>query len=101
MWLQGNFERKDKPDRIGVVFSVVELSDQQVVLAHVREPGAAQQGRAKQLIEDTARIVPVYVVYPDNQRRFYMREALQVRAVRWQAELETLQEIPAAEIKRT
>jgi hypothetical protein len=40
-------------------------------------------------------------VYPDNQRRFYMREALQVHAVRWQAELEALQEITVAEIKRT
>src|SRR6185369_706015 len=50
VWLRGQLERKDRPDRIGIVFSAAEMADRQVVLAHVRKPGADKTGRGQELI---------------------------------------------------
>jgi len=70
VWLQGQLDRKDRPDRIGIVFATADMSvhQQQVVIAYVRKPGADKTGRGAELLNILAQQVPVAIIRWDGTR---------------------------------
>lgn len=63
LWLAGHLERKDRPDRIGIVFATADiLPGQPVIMAYVRKPDADKSGRGKELLDLLSQLYPVCVV---------------------------------------
>jgi hypothetical protein len=58
------------------VFSTAEMADQQVVLAHVRKPGADKEGRGQELIGLLAQQFPVCIIRADGTRSLALPEEL-------------------------
>lgn len=68
VWLAGQLEKKDRPDRLGIVFATADMDVRQIVIAYVRKPGADKTGRGAELLEIIAQQVPVAIVRWDGTR---------------------------------
>lgn len=85
MWLQGEFGRKHRPDRLGIVFAVGEMPFGQVVMAYVRKPGADKTGVGAELLNIVGSQIPVCILRSDGTRAVLLPEdrkdiAAQIRA---------------------
>lgn len=69
MWLDSHFQSGDRPDRIGVMFSVHAVKGTPVITAHELRPDASRSGRAKTLIEQLAEGFFVLVISADGAQR--------------------------------
>lgn len=76
VWIQGQLEHQDRPDRLGIVFSTAEMVDRQIVLAHVRKPGADKTGRGQELISLLAQVLPVCILRANGTRSVALPEDL-------------------------
>jgi hypothetical protein len=68
LWLQGQGGRKDRPDRVGIVFATADMEVRQVVIAFVRKPGADKAGRGFEIMHTLAQQVPVCILRWDGTR---------------------------------
>jgi hypothetical protein len=92
IWLGGAsslLDRKDRPDRIGIVFATAEMVDRQVVIAYVRRPNADKSGRGKELIGKLAGFLPVCISRWDGTRSIALPEELGHLVPRLRAEFNT------------
>jgi hypothetical protein len=76
LWLEGHLDRKDRPDRVGIVFATAEMPGRQVVIAYVRKPGADKSGHGKELLERLTQACPVCIVRHDGTRSVMVTEDL-------------------------
>lgn len=76
LWLGGHFDRKDRPDRTGIVLATGEMQWGQVVFAYVRKPGADASGRGAELLRTLAERVPVCVTRWNGKRSVLVPEEL-------------------------
>lgn len=74
LWLGEHFDRKDRPDRVGIVFATGEMKIGQVVFAYVRKPGADKSGRGKELLDTITQRIPVCIVRWDGTRTIMLTE---------------------------
>lgn len=86
MWLQGEFDKKDRPDRIGIVFATAEMAGQQVVFAYVRKNDADLSGRGKQLIDLMGSLIPVCIFRRDGTKRIALPETMEALIPQLRAE---------------
>ena len=86
-WLQGLFDRKDRPDRIGIVFATAELPGLQAVIAWVRKDGAHERGRGHELLALLARQVPVCILLRDGTKKLMINEDMEWRIPEIRAKL--------------
>lgn len=77
LWLAGSFDRKDRPDRIGIVFGTAHMQGTEVVMAWVRKPGADKVGRGQELINMLARQgIPVCISRWDKTKSILVPESM-------------------------
>ena len=70
MWLDGHFGSKDRPNNIGVMFTVrPHEAFGTIVLAHESVLGASKTGRAKGIIDRLARGLVLYIIPADDGPR--------------------------------
>lgn len=69
-WLRGNLAVKDRPDRIGVIFT--PNIDGTIMQAFELRPGAAQKGRGKMWIDLLRKKLPVIIARGENSDRTYL-----------------------------
>jgi hypothetical protein len=88
-WLGGFFERKNRPDRLGVIFDQSEphlelpgLEDMQIVCAREVRPGAFKQPRCFRLVQRMIKAGSLIVFFnAKGAQEVYGREADRVRFV--------------------
>jgi hypothetical protein len=74
LWLGGHFDRKDRPDRTGIVFATADMPGCQIVIAYVRRRDADKTGRGLELLERLAQVIPVYIKRSDGTKSFMVTE---------------------------
>lgn len=69
LWLQGGMEREvhSRPDRLGLVFSVEARGQFPLLTAYEVWPDAAQQPRAKYVLDELGKLCSIVLVDPQNQ----------------------------------
>lgn len=70
LWLGGDLERKDRPDRLGIVMATAHTAlGHTVVVAYVRKLDADKGGRGAELLLKLAEHIPVCVIRRNGSRR--------------------------------
>lgn len=93
LWLQGQLDRKDRPDRLGIVFATADMEVRQVVVAFVRKPGADRRGRGLEVLNLIAQQVPVCLQRHDGTRAIMAGESFASILPRIQREFDTRAEV--------
>lgn len=76
LWLGGQFGRKERPDRVGIVFATAEMAFGQVVFAYVRKPGADTREPGSVMLRQLAQQLPVCILRWDGTRAAMFPEHL-------------------------
>lgn len=76
IWLNGNFDRKDRPDRLGIVLATAEIPEQ-IVVAWVRKDGAHERGRGHEVLTLLAQHLPVCILLRDGKKKFMFNEGME------------------------